>query len=156
MVFVLLSCSSLICSMLISYDFFHADFNRFSAEMKCRLRRSTSSPPLYDQVQLITYMIMLGCDKGDLVQCVLGMEVGVAQGVSGSADSFGGSSSSRSSFSDSSRSIRSLQSQRNVSVDRYSHVHTYTRTHTLTLAHNLLTDFTYTPGYQVLNSIAST
>ena len=39
-------------------------------EVKNRLGRIAAEPPLYDQIQLVTYMLMLGCQFGDLVQAV--------------------------------------------------------------------------------------
>lgn len=39
-------------------------------EVKNRLGRIAAEPPLYDQIQLVTYMLMLGCRFGDLVQAV--------------------------------------------------------------------------------------
>jgi hypothetical protein len=37
-------------------------------EVKNRVRRLSSPPPLYEQIQLIAYLIMNGCEYGDLVQ----------------------------------------------------------------------------------------
>lgn len=43
---------------------------RVVVEMKSRVRGISSPPPLYEQIQLVSYMIMLECDCGDLVQAV--------------------------------------------------------------------------------------
>jgi hypothetical protein len=37
-------------------------------EMKNRVSRLSDPPPLYEQIQLVAYMVMLGCSHGDLVQ----------------------------------------------------------------------------------------
>jgi hypothetical protein len=37
-------------------------------EMKNRVRRIFTPPPLYEQIQLVSYLIMTGCQYGDLVQ----------------------------------------------------------------------------------------
>lgn len=39
-------------------------------ELKTRVRRIAHPPPLYEQIQLISYLVMLGCEQGDLVQCI--------------------------------------------------------------------------------------
>ena len=39
-------------------------------EVKNRIGRIPLEPPLYDQIQLVTYMLMLGCPFGDLVQAM--------------------------------------------------------------------------------------
>eukprot|EP01032_Pedospumella_encystans_P022441 gene22441-25422_t len=44
--------------------------NQVVVEMKSRVRGISSPPPLYEQIQLVAYMIMLGCSCGDLVQSV--------------------------------------------------------------------------------------
>ena len=43
---------------------------RVVVEMKSRVNRISSPPPLYEQIQLVSYMIILGCHCGDLVQAV--------------------------------------------------------------------------------------
>lgn len=43
---------------------------RVLVEAKCRLHTVQDPPPLYDQIQLCTYMIMKGCQIGDLIQAV--------------------------------------------------------------------------------------
>jgi len=44
--------------------------NKVVVEMKSRVRGISSPPPLYEQIQLVAYMIMLECSCGDLVQAV--------------------------------------------------------------------------------------
>jgi hypothetical protein len=39
-------------------------------EMKTRTQRIQRPPPLYEQIQLVSYMVMLGCEHGDLVQAI--------------------------------------------------------------------------------------
>ncbi|CAN0026722.1 unnamed protein product, partial [Ectocarpus fasciculatus] len=39
-------------------------------EVKNRMHRASDPPPLYDQIQLVTYMLMIGASVGDLVQFV--------------------------------------------------------------------------------------
>ncbi len=39
-------------------------------EVKNRVTAISDPPPFYDQLQLVTYCLMLGCAAGDLVQCV--------------------------------------------------------------------------------------
>jgi hypothetical protein len=56
-------------------DISHSDAHqwrpiRVVVEVKNRVNRIPQDPPLYDQIQLVAYMIMLGCDCGDLVQSI--------------------------------------------------------------------------------------
>lgn len=44
--------------------------NKVVVEMKNRVRSISSPPPLYEQIQLVSYMIMLDCPYGDLVQAM--------------------------------------------------------------------------------------
>ncbi len=39
-------------------------------EMKSRLSRISSPPPIYEQIQLVCYMVILDCSHGDLVQAI--------------------------------------------------------------------------------------
>ncbi|TDH68648.1 uncharacterized protein CCR75_003763 [Bremia lactucae] len=41
-------------------------------EVKNRMRRFRTPPPIYDQIQVAVYMKMLGVEHGDLVQCIYG------------------------------------------------------------------------------------
>ncbi|CAN0130367.1 unnamed protein product [Ectocarpus sp. 13 AM-2016] len=43
---------------------------RVVVEVKNRMYKATNPPPLYDQIQLVTYMLMIGASVGDLVQFV--------------------------------------------------------------------------------------
>ncbi|CAM9904325.1 unnamed protein product [Pylaiella littoralis] len=43
---------------------------RVVVEVKNRMHRARNPPPLYDQIQLVTYMLMIGAPAGDLVQFV--------------------------------------------------------------------------------------
>jgi hypothetical protein len=71
---------------------------RVVVEIKNRLGHIPAVPPLYDQIQLITYMLMLGTPCGDLVQVVTrakqceGKGKGKGKGKDG-MDSYGDSSS---------------------------------------------------------------
>jgi hypothetical protein len=56
---------------------------RVVVEMKSRVRGISSPPPLYEQIQLVSYMIMLECDCGDLVQAVARAPMKVTQESAG-------------------------------------------------------------------------
>ncbi|CAM9165910.1 unnamed protein product, partial [Hapterophycus canaliculatus] len=43
---------------------------RVVVEVKNRMKKAKDPPPLYDQIQLVTYMLMVGASVGDLVQFV--------------------------------------------------------------------------------------
>ncbi|CAN0167932.1 unnamed protein product [Scytosiphon promiscuus] len=43
---------------------------RVVVEVKNRMNKAKDPPPLYDQIQLVTYMLMVGASVGDLVQFV--------------------------------------------------------------------------------------
>ncbi|CAN0374338.1 unnamed protein product [Laminaria digitata] len=43
---------------------------RVVVEVKNRMSKARHPPPLYDQIQLVTYMLMIGASVGDLVQYV--------------------------------------------------------------------------------------
>jgi hypothetical protein len=76
-------------------------------EMKSRVRRVASPAPMYEQIQLVSYMVMLDCSCGDLVQAMaVKDQVGNSNssGSSGSSSCTNGSSSSSSCTSGSSSS----------------------------------------------------
>ena len=54
---------------------------RVVVEVKNRMSRIPVEPPLYDQIQLVAYMLMLGCTHGDLVQTISSSGMGVGAGV---------------------------------------------------------------------------
>jgi hypothetical protein len=56
---------------------------RVVVEMKSRVRGISSPPPLYEQIQLVSYMIMLECDCGDRVQAVARAPMKVTQESAG-------------------------------------------------------------------------
>ena len=56
---------------------------RVVVEVKNRMSRIPVEPPLYDQIQLVAYMLMLGCTHGDLVQTISNSGKGAGKGVVG-------------------------------------------------------------------------
>eukprot|EP01034_Spumella_vulgaris_P028255 gene28255-35085_t len=54
-------------------------------EMKSRTRRIASPPPIYEQIQLVAYMVILNCAHGDLVQAIAQSKVDGDAPVSSSA-----------------------------------------------------------------------
>ncbi|CAN0126484.1 unnamed protein product [Ectocarpus sp. 6 AP-2014] len=53
---------------------------RVVVEVKNRMYKATNPPPLYDQIQLVTYMLMIGASVGDLVQFVKTTSAGHGNG----------------------------------------------------------------------------